>query len=162
MPGTDEAAVHALYQSLMDAWNDGSGQAFAAVFSEDGDLVAFDGTHFTGRDHIAAAHQELFDKWLKGTRLVGRVEGVRFVSPDVAVMHAVGGTIPRRRTKPARERASIQTLVATRGESGWRLTAFHNTRIRPIGRSGLTFLIWTLGDGLWRLLRLSTDPSPVR
>ena len=46
----DEAAVRALYQELMDGWNQGSGAAFAAVFTEDGDLVAFDGTHFKGRE----------------------------------------------------------------------------------------------------------------
>ena len=37
----------------MDGWNSGSGEAFAAVFTEDGDLVAFDGTPFTGREEIA-------------------------------------------------------------------------------------------------------------
>jgi len=41
----DEAAVRALYQQLMDAWNEGSGEAFAAVFAEGGDLIGFDGTH---------------------------------------------------------------------------------------------------------------------
>ncbi len=42
----DEAAVRGLYQQLTDGWNQGSGAAFAAVFTQDGDLVAFDGTHF--------------------------------------------------------------------------------------------------------------------
>ena len=70
----DEAAVRALYQELMDGWNQGSGAAFAAVFTEDGDLVAFDGTHFKGRQEIAPFHQQLFDKWLKGSRLVGEVK----------------------------------------------------------------------------------------
>src|SRR3712207_406820 len=64
----DEQAVCDLYGELMDGWNRGSGEAFAAVFTEDGDLVAFDGTHFEGRAQIAPFHQELFDKWLKGTR----------------------------------------------------------------------------------------------
>ena len=44
----DESAVRALYQQLMDGWNKGSRDAFAAAFTEDGDLVAFDGTHFEG------------------------------------------------------------------------------------------------------------------
>lgn len=160
--GTDEAALRALYQQLMDAWNDGSAAAFAAAFTEDGDLIAFDGTHFAGRNEITTSHQELFDKWMKGTRLVGSVERVRFVRPDVAGMHAIDGTILRHRTKPAPERASIQTLIAARTEGQWLLTAFHNTRIRPIGRNALSFLIWTIGDRLWRGLRLSTDPSPIR
>ena len=44
----DEAAVRAVYQQFMDSWNQSSGAALAAVFTEDGDLVGFDGTHFKG------------------------------------------------------------------------------------------------------------------
>ncbi len=151
----DEAAVRGLYQELMDGWNRGSGDAFAAVFTEDGDLVAFDGTHFEGRSEIAPFHQELFDKWLKGTRLVGKVKGVRFVSPDVALVHAIGGTVMRDKSDPAPERDSIQTLVAVRegGGSEWRLAAFQNTRIRPMGPNPVAFLLWTLTDLLWKVFR---------
>src|SRR5215471_11919709 len=81
----DEAAIRRLYEQAMDAWNKGSGEAFAAVFTEDGDLVAFDGTHFRGRKEIAPFHQRLFETYLKGTRLVGSVTDVRFLSSDVAV-----------------------------------------------------------------------------
>jgi uncharacterized protein (TIGR02246 family) len=158
--GHDEAAVRALYQQMIDGWNAGSGEAFAAPFSPDGHLIGFDGVHFRGREQIAAFHQQLFDKWMKGSRLVGDVEEVRFLSPDVALVHAVGNTVARRKTRPARERASIQTLVAVRDESGWHLSAFQNTRIRPMGHSALTFLLWAIFDRLWRLLRLSTDPAP--
>ena len=150
----DEAAVSGLYQQLMDGWNRGSGDAFAAVFTEDGDLVAFDGTHFKGRQEIAPFHQQLFDKWMKGTRLVGQVEHVRFLSPDVALLHAVGGTIMRGKTEPSPERDSIQTLVAVRQNGEWRLAAFQNTRIRPIGNAG-TFLVWALTDWLWKVFRLN-------
>jgi uncharacterized protein (TIGR02246 family) len=157
----DEVAVRALYQQAMDGWNAGSGERFAAPFIEDGDFVAFDGVHFRGREQIAAFHQQLFDKWMKGSRLVGGVEKVHFVSPDVAVVLAAGNTVMRGKSRPARERASIQTLVAVRGHSEWRLAAFHNTRIRPIGANTRTFLLWTLFDRLWRLLRLSTNPAPA-
>jgi uncharacterized protein (TIGR02246 family) len=50
----------------MEAWNQGSGAASASVFTEDGDLVEFDGTHLRGRDEIAPFHQQLFGEWLKG------------------------------------------------------------------------------------------------
>jgi short-subunit dehydrogenase len=53
---TDEAAVRALYQQMMHGWNQGSGEAFAAVFAEDGDLIGFDGTHLKGRQEIARFH----------------------------------------------------------------------------------------------------------
>lgn len=150
----DEAAVRDLYRELMDGWNRGSGEAFASAFTGDGDLVAFDGTHFEGRGEIAPFHQELFDKWLKGSRLVGKVKDVRFLSPDVALMHAVGSTVMRGKSEPSPERDSIQTLVAIRQDGQWRLAAFQNTRVRPM-RNVAAFLVWTLSDLLWRLFRLN-------
>lgn len=154
----EEAAVRALYQELMDGWNQGSGAAFAAVFTEDGDLIGFDGTHFKGREEIAPFHQQLFDRWLKGSRLVGEVKDVRFLSPDVALMHAVGSTVMRGKSRPSPERDSIQTLVATRQSGEWRLAAFQNTRLRVM-RNGTTFLVSTFSDLLWKVFRLNQRTS---
>ena len=73
----DEAAIRALYQQLIDGWNKGSGEAFAAPFAEDGDLVGMDGTHLKGRQEIISFNQQLFDTYVKGSRLVGKVRSVR-------------------------------------------------------------------------------------
>lgn len=148
---SEEAAVRALYQQMMGAWNVGSGEAFAAPFAEDGDLIAFDGTHFKGWQEIAPYHQRLFDTHLKGTRLVGQVTSVRFLSPDVALMHAIGSTVMRGKSAPSPERDSIQTLVATKRGGEWLLAAFQNTRIRPIGRNVAGTLVWILSDWLWKM-----------
>ncbi len=147
----DEAAIRDLYTELMDAWNKGSGEAFAATFDENGDLIGFDGTHFKGRKEIAPFHQQLFETYLKGTRLVGQVTSVRFLSPDVALMHALGGTVMRGKSRPSPERDSIQTLVATKRGGVWRLAAFQNTRVRPMGRSASGTFIWLVTDWLWKV-----------
>lgn len=151
----DEASVRELYRALLDAWGEGDGEAYGALFTEDAEYVSFDGTRTRGREEIAASHQRLFDTWLKGTRLVGRVEGVRFVVPVVALAHAVGGTVTRNQTEPSPERRSIQTLVAVREGDEWRFGSFHNTRVRPIDRNVGTLLAWTLADAPWKLLRSS-------
>jgi uncharacterized protein (TIGR02246 family) len=147
----DEVAVRALYTQLMDGWNKGSGEAFAAPFVEDGHLIAFDGTHFKSLDEIVSFQQLLFDKWLKGTRLVGEVESVRFLSPDVALMHALGGTVMRGKSRPAPERDSIQTLVAIKRNGAWRLAAFQNTRVRPMSRNARSTFLWLFTDWLWKV-----------
>jgi uncharacterized protein (TIGR02246 family) len=152
---TDEAAVRDLHRRLMDAWNQNSGAAFAHLFTEDGDLVGFDGHHLKGRSEIGPFHQRLFDKWLKGSRLVGKVEDVRFLSPDVALMHVVGGTIMRGKSEPSPSRDSIQTLVATRQGGEWRLAAFQNTRLRLMSEKARPFLAWTLSDFVWKVLGLN-------
>lgn len=131
----DEIAIRFLYQQLMDGWNKGNGEAFAAPFAEDGDLVGFDGTHLNGRQNIISFHQQLFDNYVKGSRLVGKVRNVRFLTHDVAVMHVVGGTIMTGQTDIESERNSVQTLIATKDSNGeWRLAAFQNTRAQYLGR----------------------------
>jgi hypothetical protein len=70
-------------------------------------------------------------------------------------MHALGGTVMRGKSEPSPERDSIQTLVTTRQEGGeWRLAAFQNTRLHPVGRGAGVFLVWTLSDLLWKAYRL--------
>ena len=86
---------------------------------------------------------------------------MRLLGPDTAAAHAVGNTVMCGRSRPSPERASIQTLVAVRQDGRWRLAAFRNARVRPVGRSAGTFLVWTLGDRLWRMLWLSTDTTPT-
>lgn len=147
----DESAVRALYEQFMDGWNRGSGKSFAAPFAEDGDLIGFDGTHIKGRTEIASFHQPLFDKCLKGTRLVGEVTSVRFLNPDVALMHAIGGTVMQGKSEPSPERDSIQTLVATKHGEQWCLEAFQNTRTRPMARSTGATVLWLSSDWLWKM-----------
>jgi uncharacterized protein (TIGR02246 family) len=129
----DEAAVRALVQRLDDAWGDAD--AYAAVFTEDADYVTFDGTALRGRRAIAEAHRPLFERFLKGSRLVSEPPTVRFLAPDVALVHGKGAILRARQRRPSRRRLSVQTLVAVRREGGWRLTAFQNTRYRPFAQT---------------------------
>jgi uncharacterized protein (TIGR02246 family) len=136
-PSTDdEAAIRSLYFQMIDSWNKGSGDDFAAPFAEDVDLVGFDGTHLKGRQEIASFHQRLFDTFVKGSRLVGKIRNVRFLTPDVAIMHAVGGTIMAGQTDIEPERNSIHTLVVIKGNGNhkWSIAAFQNTQAQYIGR----------------------------
>jgi uncharacterized protein (TIGR02246 family) len=149
----DEATIRALYEQLMDGWNMGDAEAFAAPFDDDVDFIAFDGSHFKGRDEIVSSHQPLFDRWMKGTRLTGEVRAIRFLSAHIALVHAFGGTIMRNRSAAAPERDSVQTLVAVKRDGVWRFAAFHNTRVRPMGRNVGGTLVWLLTDRLWRLFR---------
>ena len=45
----DKAAIPELYRQMVDGWNRGNGEAFAAPYDEDGVLVWFDGTYLKGR-----------------------------------------------------------------------------------------------------------------
>src|SRR5215211_8675002 len=77
---TDEAQIRALFDDLLADWGRGDGQAYGSRFTEDADYVAFDGTHIRGRAEISASHQELFDRFLQGTQLTGRVFSVKYLN----------------------------------------------------------------------------------
>jgi uncharacterized protein (TIGR02246 family) len=131
----DEAAIRSLYFQMIDGWNQGDGDSFASPFAEDGDLVGFDGTHLKGRQQIASFHQQLLDTYVKGSRLVGKIRNVRFLAPDVAIMHVVGGTIMKGQHDIEPERNSIHTIVFKKGNGDkWCVAAFQNTRAQYIGR----------------------------
>jgi uncharacterized protein (TIGR02246 family) len=149
MQSPDEKAISALYEQMMQAWNRGSGEDFAAPMAPDVDFVGFDGTWFKGREEVAASHGALFRTYLKGTRLVGEVTSIRLLSPDVAVMHARGNTIMRGKTRPTSARDSIQTLVAVKQATGWSIAAFQNTRMRPMARNLRSTFLWLIGDWFW-------------
>ena len=157
---SDDVQIRTLHQRMLDAWNQGSGEAFAAPFAEDAHFVAFDGSILRGRKQIAEVHQRLFDHWLRGTRLVGGATRVRFLGPDAAVVLTVGGTIMRGKSRPAPERDSIQTLVAHRGADGWSFVSFQNTRLRPIGANAVSALLWLIPGKLWGLFFRAARVTP--
>jgi uncharacterized protein (TIGR02246 family) len=131
----NEFAVRALYQKLIEAWGDAD--AYAALFTENGDYITFDGSHARGRIEIAKAHRPLFEGILKGSRLVevGIPVEVRFLSPDVALVHSGGAVLRAHQKKPTRRAISVQTLVAVKQEDRWLFAAFQNTRYRPFAQT---------------------------
>jgi len=130
----DEAAIRAIYQQKIDGWNSGNGKAFAAPYTEDSDYIGFDGTYLKGREEIASLHQMLFDKFVKGSRLVGKIRRIRFLTSNIAIVVAVGGTVMAGQSDIDPERNSIHMLVAIKQNGKWHFTAFQNSRAQFIGR----------------------------
>jgi uncharacterized protein (TIGR02246 family) len=130
----DRSAIVDLMQWMTESWNAGDGAAYGELFTEDCDYVAFDGTHLKGREQNARHHQALFETVLKGSRLVFEGEPqIRFLTPDIAVMHAMGSVLMPWQDRVTPKRRSKQTYVLVRGHEGcWKITAFHNTRYRPL------------------------------
>ena len=130
--GSSDESVRSLFQSLLRAWSDGDAAAYGRCFTDDADYVSFDGTLTHGRGAIVRAHDSLFRGVLAGSALVGDVEDVRFLSPDVAVVHATGSVLMPWRTRLPERRLSRQTLVAVDRRGRWLWASLHNTRVRPL------------------------------
>jgi len=52
--------IERLYRQIIDGWNSQDGDAFAAPFADDGEMIGFDGSHESGRETIAAALGAIF------------------------------------------------------------------------------------------------------
>jgi uncharacterized protein (TIGR02246 family) len=132
MTSNDNAQLTALFGRMLQAWTDGDARAYGECFTDDSDYVSYDGARAIGRAPMVESHDRLFRGVLAGSRLVGEVESIRYVRPDVAVMHATGSVLtPWQKTLP-KKRLSRQTILAVRDGGEWRVAALHNGRVRPV------------------------------
>ncbi len=131
-----EAAVQGLYRSLLEAWNHRDAHAFAALFDEDGYTIGFDGSQMDGRAPIEATLRSIFNDHQTGA-YVGIVRGLRFLSPQVAVLRAVAGVVPYGETGINPALNAVQTLVAMGRDDRWRIAVYQNTPAQLHGRPDL-------------------------
>jgi len=144
----DEDAVQALYNALLDAWNRRAANDFAATFADDAYVVGFDGSQMTGRDQIATEIGAIFADHLTA-RYVGKIEEVRFLTPDVALLRAIVGMVPPGQQDLNPDANAVQTLVAARSSDSWRIALFQNT---PAQFHGRPELVQRMTDELRQLL----------
>jgi uncharacterized protein (TIGR02246 family) len=124
----DEVAIRALPQQMVDGWNGGRIESFAAPFSDNADFIEFEGTQFTGRQAIADFHQQAYESFAKGMQIQVDVQFVHFLGPEVAVMHALARTVLPGQSAPSPSRDSMQLYIVRKHNGEWRIEAFQNAR----------------------------------
>ena len=122
----DEAAIREGVKQLETGWNTKSGALFAKPFTDDADYVVINGLYIKGRNAIETGHQRIFDTIYKDTTISLTVKQIRFLRPDVAVVHVSG-----HRDGPTKELVgdAMMTLMMTKEQQGWRIAAFQNTSV---------------------------------
>lgn len=131
-PPRDESEIRQLQARQQDAWNRHDAKAYAALFTDDGDVVNVAGWRWKGRGEIerqlAAAYAVVF----RESRLTIVDVDVRFLARDVAIAH-VRWTMEGARTPPPipEPRQGIQTQVLQKRDGAWRIVAFQNTNSLP-------------------------------
>ena len=123
---SDETAIRQNVKYLEEGWNTKSGALFAKAFAEDADYVVINGAYIKGRAVIEAQHQRIFSTIYKDTTLKLTVKQIRFLRPEVAVVHVEG-----HRDGPTKEltQDAMLTLVMTKEKQGWTIAAFQNTAV---------------------------------
>jgi uncharacterized protein (TIGR02246 family) len=127
------AAVEALYRRLIAEWNNTNADEYAACFADDANVIGFDGSQMDGRSAIHIELQRIFTDHKPAT-YVAIVREVRFLAPEVALLRAVVGMIPRGQTVLRAANNAIQSMVAHNIEGIWQIVLFQNTPAQFHGR----------------------------
>ncbi len=56
----NESKVHMLYHKLLKYWNERNSTSFAGLFTEDGNLIGFDGSQIDGQSEIYSHISQIF------------------------------------------------------------------------------------------------------
>jgi uncharacterized protein (TIGR02246 family) len=126
----DEAAIRENVRQMEIGWNAKSGALYAKPFAADADYVVVNGMRLRGREAIEQSHQRIFDTFYKNSTLAVSVKQIRFLRPDVAVVH-VQGVNRVRQGEETHEMNAMVTLVMTKEKGDWKIVAFQNTQIAP-------------------------------
>lgn len=133
----EEAAIGALLQAQVEAWNRGDAAAWSKVFVPDADFVNIVGMVFSGRKEIEERHAAIFATMFKGTRTAVTVRRVVFLSPRLAIVdseHVVTGfeKLPPTMHPVDGALRTRMKYVLRKGAQGWQVVAGQNTEIKPV------------------------------
>jgi uncharacterized protein (TIGR02246 family) len=128
-----DAQIRALYARYLAGWNQRSGATVSGCFTDDGDVVGFDGSAHSGRLSIAADMRRLFADH-PTPAYVGLVRSVRPVADGVAVLHAVAGMVPPGGDDLDPALHAVHTLIAVDDGGRWKIAVFQATPAQYHGR----------------------------
>lgn len=136
-PGHAESQISELFSKMTEAWENRDGVAWGESFVPDADFTVWFGMELEGKEAIAAGHQFIFDRFYGGTSYKLAVKKIRFLTPEIAIVHLVGSVVEQGEPLPA-EPDSVPMAVVQKTGSGWKVVAFHNTpfAVSRYGRNG--------------------------
>lgn len=128
----DEAEIRTVARRQGETWSRHDAKAYAALFTEDCDVVNVVGWWWRGRAELERKLAAGFTYVFSESQLTITDVEVRFLSPSIALAHA-RWTMTGARTPPGipEPRSGIQTLVFTKQGEHWLIAGFQNTHSIP-------------------------------
>ncbi len=127
----DEAAIRAVLVFATETFNKHDAAAYSRLFTDDGQLTNVAGQFADGRPAIEKFLAAGFAGRLKQATQSTQNVMIRFIRPDVAIVHVtnqISGFIEADgTTEPPHNEFSIRVFEKDNGL--WRMAAFHNTTV---------------------------------
>ena len=125
----DNDALQQLGRSWTDAWNRHDMSALGALVAEDVEWTTATGSRLRGRKAFEEDHARRHAMELKEAVVTTTITPVKFLKPDVAVVHVVNRHtgIKRADAASALSGRGILTWIVTKQDGKWLIAASHAT-----------------------------------
>lgn len=129
-------AIQTLFFQLLDSWNKMDAHKYAGFFSEDGNIIGFDGSQANGRKQIEQHISQVFSDHTVAT-YIGIIREIRFLTPEIGLLRAVAGMVPPGKNDINPKTNAIQTMVAEKKDGQFTIAVYQNTPAAFHGRPEL-------------------------
>ena len=130
------AAIEKLHRQLLTFWNNQNGVGMASLFTEDANVVGFDGSQMNGRLQIETELKQVFANH-RTARYVWKIEEIRFLDSQTALLRAIVGMVPPGKKELNSATNAVQSLIAIKQDDLWKISLFQNTPAQFHGRPEL-------------------------
>ncbi|MFE7117094.1 SgcJ/EcaC family oxidoreductase [Streptomyces sp. NPDC057654] len=124
----DRAAFDELLRRQERGWADKNGAEFASTFTNDADLVTFNGDYLRTKKAVAQGMQFYFDHYIDDTTLRTLDEHVRFIDRRTAVVVRTTCQLRKGESECRAGSKSVNTNLMTKRNGTWLQQSFQNTR----------------------------------
>ncbi len=128
----EERAIREHTAAVEAAWNKHDAAAMDQGFVEDCDFVNVFGEWISGRDKLVKIHAALFAGPFRESYKRFTVEKIRFVRPEVAIVHVRGRNTDRDGKLLEGDQGTIALLVMLKDRGKWWNVTGQNTEVRPL------------------------------
>ncbi len=108
----------------------------ASLFSDNGNVIGFDGSQMNGQIQIETGLSQVFANH-RTASYIWKVKEVRFLNSEVALLRAIVGMIPPDKKDINPSTNAIQSLIAIKQNDIWKISLFQNTPAQFHGRPEL-------------------------
>ena len=128
----EERVIREQNAAVEAAWNKHDAVAMDQSFVEDCDFVNIFGEWISGHDNLVKIHTDLFAGPFRESYRRFTVEKIRFVRPDVAIVHVRGRITDRDGKLLEGDQGTIALLVMLKERGKWWIVTGQNTEVRPL------------------------------
>lgn len=123
----DEQAIYKVINIMETGWVQKNGQLFSSVFADVHDYIVWNGYYFPGmtQPRNAAAHQELFSGVYKTYDIKLKIDKIRFLRSDLALVHVYGGGYEKGKDLPENPTV-LMSMIIEKKNNDWKVISFHN------------------------------------